>query len=97
MTVKAAQLPSFERYGNYSSENYGAHTLVFTDAAGRDYYFSYKTLVAVYIPGHGKIVSENVWSVTTGKHLNWIDGGDKASRVKFEDFERVVSELLGEN
>jgi hypothetical protein len=70
-------LPSFGSYGNYSGGNYGVHALHFTDAEGRDWYFSYKTLVAVRAPGHGLIVRENVWGPTTGKHLNWIDGGNK--------------------
>jgi hypothetical protein len=51
-----AALPSFQTYGEYSSDNYGAHTLVFTDANGNDFYYSYRTLVAVRVRGHGLVV-----------------------------------------
>ena len=30
-------------YGNYSSNNYGSHSLAFSDNFGNDYYFSYDT------------------------------------------------------
>ena len=78
--------PSWETYGNYSSDNYGAHTLKFyTD--GATYWFSYKTLVA-FEPslGGARVVRHNDWGPTTGKHLNWIDGGDKASRISGDAF-----------
>lgn len=91
-------LPTFESYGEYSSDNYGAHTLVFTDERGCDFYYSYRTLVAVRVPFAGMVVHENDWGPTTGKHLNWIDGGDKeakASRVDSETFEQRVAEMLG--
>ncbi len=28
---------SFSNYGNYSSDNYGKHSLVFTDPKGKDF------------------------------------------------------------
>lgn len=34
-----------------------------------DLYFSYRTIVAFSAPGFGRVISENVWSQTTGKHL----------------------------
>ena len=34
------------------------------------YYFSYETIVAFREPGSTLIVSKNVWSRTTGKHLS---------------------------
>lgn len=93
----AAKIPSFESYGDYSSDNYGVNTLVFTDADGRNFYFSYRTVVAVTVPGKGKIVHQNYWGTTTGKHLNWIDGGDKeakARRLSYEEFEATAKEWL---
>ena len=39
------------------------------------------TPVALEIDGQLK-VSENQWSVTTGRHLTWIDGGNKKARLK---------------
>lgn len=63
-------------YGNYSSDNYGAHTLAFEDANGNTYWFSYETLVAFRINGEFHI-SKNYWGTTTGKHLNWINDNKK--------------------
>ena len=68
------KLPSFNTYGNYSSDNYGAHCLVFRSPT-IDVYFSYKTPVAFETIETGLVVRENDWGPTTGKHLNWIDGG----------------------
>jgi len=39
-------------------------------------------------------VSENVWGPTTGKHLNWIDGGDKKSRLPYNQFQAEWEECL---
>jgi hypothetical protein len=55
-------------------------------------WFSYQTLIAFRI-GAVKVVSENCWGATTGKHLNRVDGGDKANRVKRTEFERMYTEL----
>ena len=83
-------LPQFQTYGDYSSGNYGAHALQFWDAAGNVYWFSYQTLVAFKPIDGPKIVRQNDWGPTTGKHLNWIDGGDKASRVSGAEFEATL-------
>ena len=83
-------LPSFETYGDYSGKNYGAHALVFSVGA-LDVYFSYKTPVAYRSPGVGLRVRVNDWGPTTGKHLNWIDGGSKADRIPGEQFEAELA------
>ena len=57
-------------------------------------WFSYKTVIAAKAPGFGRIVSENYWSSTTGKHLNSIDGGNKNSRLKSDEFEAVLNDIL---
>ena len=89
-----ANLPSFSTYGNYSSDNYGAHALRF-DINGDTFWFSYKTLIA-FQKGHGSIVVRvNDWSTTTGKHLNAVDGGDKKSRVSGADFEKLYAKSFG--
>ncbi len=88
------KLPSFESYGRYGSENYGAHALIFY-MPGVDIYFSYKTPVAFKTIKLGVVVRRNEWGPTTEKHLNWIDSGDKASRVDGETFERLLTEALG--
>jgi hypothetical protein len=88
-------LPAFETYGDYSNSNYGAHCLRFFDAQGNVYWFSYKTLVA-FKPFDGpRVVRQNDWSTTTGKHLNAIDDGDKKSRVDGATFERLFQERFG--
>lgn len=53
-------------------------------------WYSYTTVVAFYTPQTGKVVCENVWGSTTGKHLNEIDGGDKKSRVNRDTFLRTL-------
>ena len=63
---------------------------------GKRLFFSYKVLVAVEVDGV-RIVSENCWKNTTGKHLNAIDGGKKSERLPREEFMKRVQELLGED
>ncbi len=58
-------------------------------------WFSYHTLVAFRV-GSVKVVHKNVWSNTTGKHLNAIDGGDKESRVDAETFKAKWAELTAD-
>lgn len=50
------------------------------------YWFSYTTCVAFEVGFSGPVVSENIWSQTTGKHLNAIDQGDKKSRLPYPQF-----------
>ena len=52
-------------------------------------YYSYTTPVALEIDGVLK-VSENQWSVTTGRHLTWIDGGNKKARLKADEFNKLL-------
>ena len=54
-------------------------------------YYSYTTPVALEIDGVLK-VSQNQWSKTTAKHLNWIDEGNKKDRLKPEEFEKLLRE-----
>ena len=56
-------------------------------------YYSYTTPLALMIDGHLK-VSQNQWSITTGRHLTWIDGGDKVKklRLKPEEFNELVKQ-----
>jgi len=54
-------------------------------------YYSYSTPVALMIDGNLK-VCENCWSITTAIHLTWIDGGMKKSRLKREDFQKLLDE-----
>lgn len=54
-------------------------------------YYSYTTPVALEIDGVLK-VSENQWSITTAKHLTWIDGGNKKDRLKPEEFNQLLKQ-----
>ena len=56
-------------------------------------YYSYKTIVAFYDVVTGLVCCENVWGVTTGKHLNWIQP-DKKRRVKSTKFDTMLKEML---
>jgi hypothetical protein len=86
------EMPKYSNYGQYSNDNYGAHTLCFTDKEGNDYYYSYQTLVAFRNSKHGLVVHKNDWGTTTGKHLNWIDRGNKNNRVDDETFHKLLNE-----
>lgn len=56
--------------------------------------FSYQTVVGLSLPGEwGWKVCENIWSQTTGKHLNWLDDGNKATRLSHERFEELVDSI----
>lgn len=88
------KFPTVFNYGEYSSGNYGVHSLCFED--GEDsYWFSYETLVAFKINGEFHI-SKNYWGTTTGKHLNWINDNKKI-REDAETFEANYKRLKGEN
>jgi hypothetical protein len=78
---------------------------------GRKLWFSYRTLIA-YEPvmvfsrdgssaefnmvNHELVISQNVWSPTTARHLYWIDS-DHSKRLDFEVFEARALEDLGED
>lgn len=85
---------NFKSYGDYSSNNYGVNSLVFTDYNGNQFYYSYKTLVAFYTDGK-LFVIKNYWNTTTGKHLNWIDDGDKKNRLTQEEFDAECNKYFG--
>ena len=56
-------------------------------------YFSYETIIAFEAPGYGLVVSENVWSMTTGRHLNAINP-NKSIRLPRAKFEKLLDEVL---
>ncbi len=94
-----AQLPTISGYGQYSSDNYGLNCLRIT-IGDLTLWFSYETVVAYYDFTDGKIVSENNWGPTTGKHLNWIDGGGdqaRAKRLPRDVFERQLTAAIARN
>lgn len=76
-------------YGNYSSNNYGFHTMAVSDG-DITYYYSYDTLIAFVYKGI-ETVRQNIWGNTTGKHLNWINP-DKSIRVDGDTFNKKLKE-----
>jgi hypothetical protein len=60
---------------------------------GITFWFSYRTIIAFQTPDDGIVVSENNWSVTTGKHLNYIED-DKKRRVPYSEFADRLDRVL---
>lgn len=89
-----SNLPAISNYGEYSSSNYGAHTLR-VDVGSLTLWYSYDTVVA-FRGKNGRVVSQNVWGTTTGKHLNWIDGGNKSTRIPYDQFVEQLQSYLKE-
>lgn len=77
--------------GNTGHRNTQSH---WVELGGLTLYFSYRTVVAFRTSETGLVVSENVWSTTTGRHLNEIDDGDKKSRLPHAEFEQRLNEVL---
>jgi hypothetical protein len=82
-------LPRVETY--YPRGN--SANAVCVELEDRTLWFSYRTLVAFQVGKYPRIVSENCWGPTTGRHLNAIDGGYPAckARVSRADFERMYA------
>jgi hypothetical protein len=63
-------------------------SLYFKNIGNNTVYYSYNTTVAIKTP-IDTYVSENVWSVTTAKHLNRIEeltGSNREYRMKYKHF-----------
>jgi hypothetical protein len=90
-----SSLPEISSYGEYSSDNYGVNSLC-VDLGTIRLYYSYKTIVAFYTHKTGLVVSGNVWTVTTGKHLNWIRS-NKKDRLPYDEFEKQLQAALDEH
>lgn len=58
-------------------------------------YFSYETIVGLRYRGR-TVVTQNTWGPTTGKHLNAIDGGNKADRVTMTELLAEIDTAIGE-
>lgn len=86
------KLPKISSYGNYSNNNYGAHTLK-VDMGTFELYYSYETIVAYYDSQDGLVCSINQWGSTTAKHLNFIQP-NKKNRVEVDVFEAMLQEML---
>jgi len=65
------------------------------DAGGvpTTYWYSYSTCVGVdFHDSWGPRTRVNEWGPTTGKHLNYIDGGNRVDRLSEEDFGFIFEE-----
>ena len=71
-----------------STRNFYQHTI-----NGLTLYFSYQTLIAIKYFGDN-LISVNNWSVTTARHLYWINP-DKEIRVN--DFDEQARKILQDN
>lgn len=75
---------SIETGGNYANVQLGS--LIVN--------FSYATPISFALCGV-RVTRENDWGPTTGKHLNAVDGGDKSSRLPGDEFEQLLSRVVG--
>jgi hypothetical protein len=73
---------------------YGGANTIRVDLCGFTFWWSYEVLVAFRVPEHPMVVHENIWTKTTGKHLNLIDGNRPNERVDAETFERLKLKLV---
>ena len=61
---------------------------------GYQVFYSYNTAIGIRLDSK-LVLSENVWSTTTGRHLTWIDGGSKEakeSRIKYSDLLKIFED-----
>ena len=56
-------------------------------------WFSCETPVAYHTRDSGYVVCENIWSNTTGRHLNSIDSGRKKDRIPQREFALNLMEI----
>lgn len=84
------KLPTFHPY---CEDTTAVNALLF-DLGPIRVWYSYRTPVA-FQDGNGPIiVRQNDWGPTTGKHLNAIDGGNKADRISGGEFELSLQMVL---
>lgn len=79
--------PSITKTGNNSTTVHTGNVQLF---------FSYETVIAFHHTNTGLVVCENVWGVTTGKHLNAIDGGSaqaKRERKPRAEFLKLLAQV----
>lgn len=90
-------LPSIESYatsGRSGNPLANAHAVVIVSPNGDTLkvWYSYRTCIAFALNG-ARTVHANDWSLTTGKHLAAIDGGDKQAKAKRVDADKFALEL----
>ena len=70
--------------------------LWFENIGNKTIYYSYNTTVAVKTP-IDTYVCENVWSITTAKHLNRIEeltGSNREYRMRYKDFQEFLKNKI---
>jgi len=83
---------------------YGAHCMMLKippsnkNKYGITLYFSYSTLIAfrgfINEEKCGLFTVKNTFSNTTGKHLNFIDGGRKEKRLEYNAFIKLFNKAI---
>ena len=73
---------------NYTGRNTPAHRVEINNLT---LWFSYRTPVAFSYMGEF-CIRENVWSTTTGRHLNEIDD-DHSIRISGEEFNKRLNQI----
>jgi len=58
---------------------------------GVRYWFSFESCIAFRVSGEERVISENVWSAKTGRHLNLV--GPKSDRIPHEEFLRRLEQV----
>lgn len=79
------------KIGEYGRRNH-YRKAIYIDIGELTLYFSYDTCVAFHTPETGIICSQNVWSTTTGRHLN--DIIEKSERIPNNEFEKRLNNLI---
>lgn len=87
-------MPKFSCYTEHKSANYGLNSLCF-EVGGREFYFSYQTLIAFRGLDGTLRISRNYWGVTTGRHLNAINR-DQKTRLSSDEFESAYRREMGD-
>ena len=94
-TTMIERLPVLEQYGEYKGSNSRTLRVTFGPLS---VWFSYTTPIAFQYHNN-LVVRKNDWGSTTGKHLNWIDGGNhdpvsKLARMSGPAFEQALSDAM---
>lgn len=82
--------------GNYGENRAYNGTTVTVQFGAIQYYFSYRTLVAFHAPSTGLVVRKNDFGTTTGRHLNFIDGGAKKNRLDATTFQEKLETAIAQ-
>jgi len=92
-----AELPTIENYGPDGYQSSGKPKATVVTVGKLEIWFSYHTPVAFRFIGENRVVRENTWGPTIGKHINWIDGGSKEAkeaRIHSDKFEQFLAEAV---